>query len=335
VHQSLKSDVRFFSVNGKTDGGTGGDMATQILVGQLPVMLHPRPDDVLVVGLGTGITLKALGSHPTKKITCVEISPEVVKAERYFREDNGYALKDPKVTLVVNDGRNHLFTRPHTYDVIISQPSNPWQTGNANLFTDDFYRLAARRLKKGGIFSQWIGLYDITPENLKTASRTFMNTFPNVLVFKSHANLILIGSMERVPIDYLQLVDRFSVPKIKQVMNSIGIESPADLIASQYLYTEKNLESFAGQGVLNSDDLPVLEYSARFNLGENVLGELKNRNLAALDKSYGERLVLPLQNFGDSPEVAAENLRMIGKCYADCGKLRIAEQFMRKAADYK
>ncbi|PLX78085.1 MAG: hypothetical protein C0616_15420, partial [Desulfuromonas sp.] len=133
VHESLDETFRFFTVNGKTDGGTGTDMATQVLIGHLPLLLHPDPQDVLVIGLGTGITLNGMTDHPTESITCVEISPEVVEAESYFRQANGEALQDPKVNLVVKDGRNLLLTNPQQYDVIVSEPSNPWQTGNSNL----------------------------------------------------------------------------------------------------------------------------------------------------------------------------------------------------------
>ena len=325
VHESLNTQIRFFSVNGKTDGGTGSDMDTQILIGQLPLLLHPQPDDVLVVGLGTGITLNAMGDHPTKKITCVEISPEVVRAERYFSDVNGYALRDPKVSLVVNDGRNQLFTRPDSYDVIVSQPSNPWQTGNANLFTDDFYKLAAKRLKEGGVFCQWIGLYDITPENLKIATRTFLNTFPRVLVFRSQANLILVGSQDSLSIDYQLMLERFEDPAIRQLFEVVQLDTPAKLIASQYLFTEQTLAEFAGEGILNSDDRPILEFSAHHNLGGKTLGELKEKNLKALYNSKGSRLVLPIRNFGDDPLVAATNLREIGQSFAELGQYQVAD----------
>jgi spermidine synthase len=334
VHESLNTQIRFFSVNGKTDGGTGSDMATQVLIGQLPLLMHPQPDDVLVVGLGTGITLNAMSSHPTKKITCVEISPEVVKAESYFSHVNGFALKDPKVSLVVNDGRNQLFTKTNKYDVIVSQPSNPWQSGNANLFTDDFYRLSATRLKKGGLFCQWLGLYDITTENLRTACRTFLKTFPRVLVFRSEANLILVGAQDPLTIDYQQMLERFAEPEIARLFASVKLETPAKLIASQYLFTEKTLTKFAGNGLINSDDKPILEFSAHHNLGENTLGELKKKNLAALYNVQGSRQVLPIHEFGDEPAAAASNLREIGESFAKLGKYRVASQFINKANSY-
>ena len=160
-------------------------------------MLHQAPKDVLVIGLGTGLTLNGMSSHPVECINCVEISPEVVKAEKYFKEFNGNALAEPKVNLLIDDGRNLLFTNAKKYDVIISEPSNPWQSGNSNLFTDDFYKIAVDRLKEGGLFCQWIGLYDITVDNLQIVSQTFLHNFPRALVFKAGSDLILIGSRLR------------------------------------------------------------------------------------------------------------------------------------------
>ncbi len=334
VHESLDGAFRFFSVNGKTDGGTGSDMSTQVLIGQLPLLLHPKPDDVLVVGLGTGITLKGMSDHPTQAITCVEISPEVVKVEPYFAHANGEVLKDPKVTLVINDGRNLLLTDPQLYDVIVSEPSNPWQTGNSNLFTDDFYILAASRLKDQGIFCQWIGLYDITLENLKIATHTFLNTFPKVLVFQSGPDLIMVGANYSLAFDYQQLRNRFAVPGINNTLDAIGIDTPGDLIAAGYLFADDTLRNFSKEAdCLNTDDRPILEFSARYNLGEQTLGEYANQNLKALMNARSGKVYLPIRNFGKSPEKISDALKQIGQGYARIGRNVDAANFMRKAEE--
>lgn len=334
VHESNDGYYRFFSVNGKTDGGTGSDMATQILIGQLPLLLHPNPADVLVIGLGTGITLNGMSDHPTKSITCVEISPEVVKAESYFSFANGYVLKDPKINLVVNDGRNLLLTEPKLYDVIVSEPSNPWQTGNSNLFTDDFYRLAASRLKDEGIFCQWIGLYDITLDNLKIATHTFLNNFPTVLVFQAGSDLIMVGANHSLAFDYQQLRNRFAVPGINNIMDAIGIDTPGDLIAARYLFADDTLRNFSKEaGCLNTDDRPILEFSARYNLGEKTLGEYANQNMKALMNARSGKVYLPIKNFGKSPEMVSDALKQIGQGYARIGRKVDAANFMRKAEE--
>ena len=332
VHESLGGDFRFFSVNGKTDGGTGGDMSTQYLIGQIPLMLHQAPKDVLVVGLGTGLTLNGMSSHPVECINCVEISPEVVKAEKYFKEFNGNALAEPKVNLLINDGRNLLFTNAKKYDVIISEPSNPWQSGNCNLFTDDFYKIAVERLKDGGLFCQWIGLYDITVENLQIVSQTFLNTFPRALVFKAGSDLILIGSTSPLKIDYQLMKDRFSNKKIAEIMRSINLRSPGDLIAKHYLFDEETLASLAGNAILNTDDLPTLEYSAHHNIGDKTLGVFQMENMAAINATLPSKTMLPVHNLGSQKQVVVQALREIGAGYAMVGSNAIAKHFMAKAA---
>ena len=332
VHESIDGDFRFFSVNGKTDGGTGGDMSTQFLIGQIPLMLHQAPKDVLVIGLGTGLTLNGMSSHPVENINCVEISPEVVKAEKYFKEFNGNALAEPNVNLFVTDGRNLLFTNTKKYDVIVSEPSNPWQSGNSNLFTDDFYQLAVDRLKEGGLFCQWIGLYDITVDNLQIVSQTFLHNFPRALVFKSRSDLILIGSSSPLKIDYQRMKSRFSNKKIAEIMGSINLRSPGDLIAKHYLFDEATLASLAGNAILNTDDLPTLEYSAHHNIGDNTLGAFQMDNMAAINETIPSKTMLPVRNLGSQKQAVAKALRELGAGYAMVGSNAIAKHFMAKAA---
>lgn len=330
IHESLDGQTRFFTVNGKTDGGTGIDMATQILVGQLPVLLHRAPDDVLVIGLGTGVSLLGLPDHPVKKIDCVEISPEVVKAYDYFKNVTNDPLRDPKVELLIDDGRNHLLTTTKKYDVIVSEPSNPWQSGNANLFTDDFYKIAAARLNQNGLFCQWIGLYDITSENLRILARTFLRTFPRAMVFNAGSDLIIVGAQHELAFDYDNLNRRMQIPGVRDAMSKIGIRSPGELIATHYLYSENPLIAMAANARINSDDQPILEYSARYNLGGKTLGEFQKANTQLIHE-YHEKVFLPVVNLGTTPIQVAQTLRDLGNGYARSGKRDAAENFLRKA----
>jgi len=332
VHESLDGHFRFFTVNGKTDGGTGRDMATQVLVGQIPLLLHPEPREVLVIGLGTGITLRGMGSHPTRRIDCVEISPEVVQAAAYFEQANNHALQDPKVRLVVDDGRNLLLTSPRQYDVIVSEPSNPWQSGNANLFTADFYELGASRLKPGGLFCQWIGLYDITPENLKIACNTFLQTFPRAMLFKAGTDLVMVGAQQEMTFDYLAMRRRMAAPIVRETLEEVGISSPGDLIAMHYLYSEPPLIALCKGARLNTDDRPILEFSAKYNLGEHTMGEFQAENMRQLMGTQA-RVFLPVINLGSSPAEIAAALRELGKGYAKSGRRNEAELFMRRASE--
>lgn len=330
IHESGDGQTRFFTVNGKTDGGTGVDMATQILVGQLPLLLHRAPDDVLVIGLGTGVSLTGLADHPVNKIDCVEISPEVVKAYDYFKNVTGDPLSHPKVELLIDDGRNHLLTTAKKYDVIVSEPSNPWQSGNANLFTDDFYKIAATRLKENGLFCQWIGLYDITPENLRVLAKTFLRTFPRAMVFNAGSDLIIVGAQHELAFDYEGLHRRMQRQGVKSALAEIGLHSPGELIATHYLYSEAPLVSLAANARINSDDRPILEYSARYNIGAKTLGEFQQENTQLIHE-YHEKVFLPVVNLGTTPLEVAQTLRDIGHGYAKSGKKTAAENFLRKA----
>jgi len=334
VHENLDGSNRFFTVNGKTDGGTGSDMATQLLVGHLPLLLHPNPQEVMVIGLGTGVTLRGLTDHPTERIDCVEISEEVVEAARWFEEANGGALHHPKQRLYVNDGRNMLLINSQQYDVIVSEPSNPWQAGNSNLFTADFYELASSRLKPKGLFCQWIGLYDITPENLRTLFNTFLKEFPKTMVFKAGSDLILVGGHHELVFDYQSISQRLTRPEVAAALRQTGIYTAGDLIALHYLFSESPLISLTDQADFNTDDRPILEYAARYNLGEHTLGEFQKQNMRMLIEAQTVgKIYLPIANLGSSSYDVASALRDIGRGYSRAGRKMDAENLLRRATE--
>jgi spermidine synthase len=232
----------------------------------------------------------------------------------------------------VQDGRNLLLTQQNQYDVIVSEPSNPWQSGNANLFTREFYQLAASRLKQGGLFAQWIGIYDITPENLRIAVNTLLQIFPQVLVFRTGSDLIIIGARHELQFDYLGLQQRMARAGVRETMKTIGIDSPGDLIANHYLCSIKRLREFGLGAQENADDMPILEYSARHNLGGKIMGGFQMENMDAL-LNAGDRIVLPLTNMGIDRQVISRSLRELGDGYVKAGRTAEAQQFMRKAEE--
>src|SRR5439155_1236955 len=126
-------------INGKTEASTGGDMTTQLRSCHLPLMLPPGATDALLIGLASGITRAAAERHPLRTIEVIEIAPVVVRAARLFDAWNARSLDDGRTRVVVDDARGRLLARPDRYDVITSQPSNPWVAGVSNLFTVEFY----------------------------------------------------------------------------------------------------------------------------------------------------------------------------------------------------
>jgi spermidine synthase len=141
----------YLSVNGKTDATSASDLDTQILLGQLPFLFRPDARKALVIGLGSGITVSSVATRDVTKIRVLEVEPAIIGAARCFDKFNRSILSDPHVEVVVNDARNDLLLRDESYDVIVSEPSNPWMTVAANLFTQDFFRSAKARLP-GGVF---------------------------------------------------------------------------------------------------------------------------------------------------------------------------------------
>jgi spermidine synthase len=290
-----RGNIRFLRLNGKTDGGNSSDNYTQILLGLLPVMYSKNPEKALVIGLGTGITLGSVLDYPVKEVDCIEISPEVVEASHFFDEDNGHVLSSPRVRLHVLDGRTWLMAIPETYDLIVSEPSHPWQTGNANLFTIDFFRLAMKGLKDDGVFCQWLPIYHMDKEHFRLLVSSFKKVFPSVHIWMATTDALLIGSREKLTnIDYGELQRRMAIPKIRQRLAKLEVHSPEDFLSFFYLDDDAVAKFIKGTTGVNSDNDPVLEFSAPKYLLERTKPDTF---LSFLSLSYESRL--PLVNAAD------------------------------------
>jgi len=323
--------VRFFSVNGKTDGSTGRDMSTQVLLGQLPMLLKNSAKKALVIGLGTGVTLNEVISHPAVETDCIEISPEVVRVAPLFATVNGQVWKDPRANLVIQDARQWLLTRKKDYDVIISEPSNPWQTGNANLFTADFYQIAARRLTFDGIFCQWLPLYDLSTEQLRIAIHTFLQTFPETTSFINGTDLILLGSKVPQAFDLQNLTAAMGNPRITGRLARFDFSSAGSLLASSYFSGTVFLETFSAGAALNSDDHPWLEYSPQ--MGYSTFQTNFDRLIRAR-KQNGPQ-VPPLKNLGNTRGEIMRALKSLAKDFFRAHLPDEANILLRQAKEVK
>lgn len=250
-------------INGKTDAGTSeGDMITQTMSAVLPHLIHQKPQDTLIIGLGSGITLGATERFALRKIDSIEILPEVVKANRYFSSFNHDALNDPRVEMMITDGRRFLTTTEKRYDIIISEPSNPWITGVSNLFTLEFFKIAKKGLKEGGILCQWYQLYCIDIHELKILMNTFASVFPYVSVWAfTSEDLIVLGSNDPFVLDDDRLSEAFSIPGIKEELMRAGVRGPQDIKAA-YLMESREVKRFSKGAGLNTDDRPIIEFEA-------------------------------------------------------------------------
>ena len=261
VHQ--QGETIFLKVGGKTDASTGVDMGTQVLSAHIPLLLHPDPKGVLVIGLGSGVTLGHAGRHPVSTLHCAEIDPAVIEGARYFKAHNYDVHNDPRTRIFAADGRNLLLASQQRYDVIISEPSNPWMAGLAYLFTQEFYQLAKRRLASGGIVCQWVQLYRIFPADVKLLLKTFHEEFPHVSVWSSiPGDLLLVGSMEPHQFDGQRLAERMAEPAIRESLRLVEIERPEQLLQLFWMGNREVEEVTADVDWLHQDDQPWLEFSA-------------------------------------------------------------------------
>jgi spermidine synthase len=253
----------YLSMNGKVDASTQGDLATQLLSAHVPMLLATDIDDVLVIGYASGMTVGAATLYPIDSLTAVEIEPAVIEASKLFTEHNHEPLSNPRVDVVTGDGRNFLLVTDRKFDVIISEPSNPWMTVASNLFTREFFQLGKSRLKPGGVFCGWVQLYGLPPDLLRTMVRTFSGVFPHLSVYMPipFADLILLGSDEPLDPDLGKLEGQMAGTAIGADLASMGVRSAADLL-TYHLFGEAEARSFAGRGDLNTDDNALIEFNA-------------------------------------------------------------------------
>jgi spermidine synthase len=251
-------------VNGKADASTApADMPTQLMLGHLPLLLHAEPRAILVIGLGSGITAGAVARHPVQRLDVVEIEPAVIEASRFFREEHGDVLTDPRVRVVVGDARNFLLTTEARYDVITSEPSNPWIGGIASLFSLEFFELARRHLQPGGIMLQWIHAYGLLSEDLRMVVETFRTVFPAVSIWQvSPGDFLLLGRVDPAPLDLSLVKARYQTNRaVRRDLERIGLRGWSGLLG-YFVLGPEDTARYARGAAVNTDDQLALEFSA-------------------------------------------------------------------------
>jgi spermidine synthase len=263
----------FLKINGKTDASNGpGDTDTQLLLGHLP-LLAADADKVAIIGWGSGMTAGAVLSHDVEKVDAFEIEPAVVEASHFFDSINGNPLQDSRLQLILGDARSRLLRTDETYDLIISEPSNPWITGVANLFTKDFFELAASRLQPEGILAQWFHLYGMSEASTRSLLATFGSVFPHTLVFKDR-DLILLGSRKPIGFDVTRMEAMFNSPRIKESLSGSMARYPFDILADLRL-DENGLSAYTKDVRLNTDDNLLLELAAPRSLYKDHIESIR------------------------------------------------------------
>lgn len=249
-------------INGKPDASTRGDLSTQYLLAHLPLLARPEAQEVFVLGFGSGITAGAVLSHPVRRLTVAENCRPVLQAGALFARWNRDVLTQPRTRVFDEDARTLLKLDPTRYDVIISEPSNPWVAGIGGVFSREFYELAASRLAEGGVMAQWFHIYEMHDGIVEMVLRTFGSVFPSMEIWESaDTDIILLGSLRPWPATAAHYQKSFDRPLVRADLAAIDLRSPEALLARQ-LASQRTAFAVAGEGGVQSDAFPVLEYEA-------------------------------------------------------------------------
>jgi spermidine synthase len=277
-----------FIVNGKSDGNAISDAGTQIMLGVLGALLHPEPQSGLIVGLGTGESAGWLASLPEiQRVDVVELEPAICEVARQCSPLNHRVLEHPKVHLTLNDAREVLQTTRRKYDVIASEPSNPYRTGVSSLYTREFYEAARERLTERGIFIQWLQGYEIDLPTIRTVLTTLSEVFPHIEIWETNpADLVLVCSL--TPLEYTasDLERRIAEPAMHQALRVAWRTATIEGVLAHLVADRRYAAAVAarGGGAMNTDDKNVLEYSFARTVGRQggfTIQGLRNESVVA------------------------------------------------------
>lgn len=261
VAQNPQGRLSLF-VNGKADASTQEDLKTELLLGHIPLLLHHQPRRVLNIGIGSGITCGSILTYPVESLDVVEISGEVIEACKLFKAHNRAFFLDPRVRIFDEDAKTFLILTPSLYDVIVSEPSNPWMSGVASLFSKEYFIGVKNHLNKNGIFAQWFHTYEMSDGTVEMVVRTLASVFPYVSVWHpSSGDIIMIASIEPIELDWNLTNKKLSIPEVKQDLERIQIRNLPGFLIHEMLTSERT-RKILSPGLINSDYFPYLEHQA-------------------------------------------------------------------------
>ncbi|MBM3831719.1 MAG: methyltransferase [Verrucomicrobia bacterium] len=302
-------------VNGKADASTSIDMTTQLLSGHIPMLLRPQSQQVLVVGLGSGMTCSAVARHPSvQRVDAVEISSEVAEAAKLFGAYNDNFWTNPRVKLVIEDAKSFLKITDQQYDVIVSEPSNPWMAGVSGVFSREYYESCQARLKPDGLMAQWVQIYETSDQTLNMVLTTFGSVFPFFSVWHpASSDLVLIGSTRPFKADLAALEQRFQEPSVKSDLQRIEITRLPVLLAREIVSQQNGSFMAPAQGTIHSDFYPVLEFLAQeaFFVGRATAG------WRTFDESFLTRPMTLLGDYLQKHQLTEADYKALGSFYME------------------
>lgn len=256
--------------NGKFQGNNSGEVGAQVRFVMIPALFTRAYDRALVIGLGTGNSLKTLAEFPFKRIDVAELAPSIVHAARnWFTDVNGDVMdRDPRVHLSVTDGRNHLLLSQDHYDLISIEITSIWISGEGDIYNKEFYELCKARLTREGILQQWVQVHHMKPRDLFVVLNTAAQVFPHVAFFLGPEQGLLIASASPLEIDYQKIRALEHTAGIRQQLNAIGAHSLFSMLGEVVIYDKSYREALARlsqqlnvpERLVSTDEFPYLEY---------------------------------------------------------------------------
>ncbi len=280
--------VRSFHGAGKVQASNDPrDMRLQRMLGHIPALLHEKPESVLVVACGAGVTAGSFVVHPSvRRIVICDIEPLVPRfVAPYFQTENYNVVNDPRTQIVCDDGRHFVRTTAEKFDIITSDPIDPWVKGCAALNTLEYYTMCKEHLKPGGIMALWMPLYESNSETAKSLIATFFQVFPDGILWSNDSSgdgydAVLFGRaagannyspVPTTPIDIDQLQQRWDSPDyfpVVQSLTEVGFSGPDALLAT-YAGRASQLQGWMKNAQLNTDRNLRLQYLAGLSLNSN------------------------------------------------------------------
>ncbi|MFY0562619.1 fused MFS/spermidine synthase [Archangium lansingense] len=265
-----------FMVNGKSDGNSLGDSGTQVMGGLIGAFTHPNPRRSLVVGLGTGSTAGWLGSVPEmERVDVVEIEPAILHFARMCQDVNERVLDNPKVKVHLDDAREVLLASKESYDIIFSEPSNPYRAGISSLFSREFYQAVKKRLAPGGIFLQWLQTYEVDARTVRSVYATLSSEFGAVETWHTQGGDLILMATEQPQRHDLELMRaRVSQEPYRRALPAVWGTNELEGVLAHFIAGPALSKALAeGQeALLNTDDLSYVEFAFARSVGRKDTG---------------------------------------------------------------
>ena len=301
-------------VNGKSDGSAFGDADTQVMQGLVPALLHPAPRHAFVVGLGTGTTAGWVADVPDmQQVDVVELEPAMTTLVRdHFAPVNRHVLDKKNVRLIPGDAREALLAAGRSYDLVISEPSNPYRAGVSTLFTQEFYAAARARLNERGLFAQWVQGYEVDSQAIRQVYATLCSIFPHVETWVSGPNdLLFIGHTTAPDYTMNHLRARLALPLFTEALRRVWLTDSVEGVLARHLATPDFARRLlqTHPATVNTDDRNLLEYGFARALSQE--GGFDTTQVLAQSLQDGTDLPAHLVPQVDRARLAYERQRML------------------------